>query len=220
MVHSHFFFFTECLKSLSGFSIFHVGSICFLHEGGVSLKAGSKYPIYVMLNLLSSLSNFQLYCLGCPSPWSLSGSRPVTCPEATIGLGFPFQPVGLWLASLPHGSYEVGQELCPSLVGSHLSLLCSSGLRPKICYSQQRLWSVCKWAPGREAGRRCPTVCSIQSGSFVSGVLHLPTIWGSFHVLACRPPSKPMARGQSNAAGDVAQTEGRLLKGFYLMFGR
>lgn len=181
------FFFTECLKSSCGFSDFHVGPMCFLHEGGVSLKAGFRSPIHVMLSPLSSLSNFQLYCLGCPLPWLLSGSRPVTCPEATIGLGFPFQPVGLWLASLPHGSYEVGQELCSSSVGSHLALLCSSGLRPKVCYSQQSLWLICKWALGQEARRHCLTVCSVQSGSFVSRVPHLSTIWGSFHVFTCRP---------------------------------
>lgn len=55
--------------------------------------------IYVVLSLLSSTSDFQLYCLGCPLPWFLSGSRPVPCPDATIGLGLPFRPVGLWLAS-------------------------------------------------------------------------------------------------------------------------
>lgn len=154
--------------------------------GGNIFEGKFYVSIYMVMSPLFSLSKFQLYCLRCSLPWLLSRLKPVTCPEATIGLGLPFWPVGLWLAFLSHGSCEVGQELCPNLVGFYLYLLCSSGLRPRVCYSQQRLWLICMWAPEWKVGRHCSIVCSVQSGSLVSGVPHLLTIWGSFHVFACR----------------------------------
>ena len=113
--------------------------------------------------------NFQLYCLDCPLPWVLSGSRSLTSHEATVGLGLPLWPAALWLASLRHGSGEVALELCPNLVGSYLALLCSPGLRPRLCCSQWKLWLICRWAAGWKFGRHCSIECLAHSGFLVSG---------------------------------------------------
>lgn len=178
------FGYTGCLKSLNGFSIFHMCSICILYEGKISMKTGFLCSTYLVVS--ANLSDFQLYCLGCPSTWLLSGSTPVTGSEATIGLGLPFWPVGLCLASHPHGSCEVGQELCPNFVGPHLALLCSSGLSPRICSFQKSLWLIYKWTPEWKVGRHCPMVYSAHSVFVSKCVTHLLIVWRSYHVLVYR----------------------------------
>lgn len=82
-------------------------------------------------------------------PFNLVTAWVNTCHSPWSSYWFKASILANWFVSclLPHGSCEVGQELCPNLVGLNLALLCSSGLRPRVCYSQQRLWLSCKWAP-------------------------------------------------------------------------
>lgn len=161
-----FFCYTECLKFSNGFSIFHMCSICILLRGENIFE--NRVSVLHVLGGKPQLERFPAVLPGMP--FNLVTVWVSTChwPWSNHWFRASIRPVGLCLASLPHGSCEVGEELCPNLVGSYLTLFCSSGLRPRVCSSQQSLWLTCKWAPEWKVGRHSSMVYSAHSVSFVN----------------------------------------------------
>lgn len=88
----------------------------------------------------------------CPWPWSNLCIRASILASWFVSCLPPTWQLWGWTGTLP----QLG------------GLLCSSGLRPRVCFSQEWLWLICKWTPEWKVGRQCPMVYSAHSVLFVS----------------------------------------------------